>query len=176
MSIFLESALYVRKKDFVVFHILGICLFVRQRSFGIDDPAVFRSERQTLIPLQRCLSGPLNNIMAIAISVEKLFDIFQQTIQTFDRPTVSHNELDLYPQACSTGLQTTLEEDLGRFRVWANDIGAHRIGRSSLDFRLRDALHLVERILSLLEDLTEALDDGEFGYDLTQSFLSSLLN
>ena len=61
------------------------------------------------------------------------------------------------------GDQITLEDvedELGRFRIWSGNIGAHRIGRSSLDYRLRDASHIRKRVVSLLEDLKEILQEG----------------
>jgi hypothetical protein len=51
-------------------------------------------------------------------------------------------------------------DELGRFRVWAANIGAHRRGRISLDFRLRDALHIKERVQSLLRDLDDKVQQG----------------
>jgi hypothetical protein len=51
-------------------------------------------------------------------------------------------------------------DELGRFRVWAANIGAHRRGRMSLDFQLRDALHIKERIHSLLQDLNDKVQQG----------------
>jgi len=57
-------------------------------------------------------------------------------------------------------------DELGRLRVWAANIGAHQIGQSSLDYRLRDASHIKDQIIRLLErlqrllvDLKEALND-----------------
>ena len=50
-------------------------------------------------------------------------------------------------------------DELGRVRVWAANIGAHRIGQSSLDFRLRDASHISTQITKLLRDLKRTLDD-----------------
>jgi hypothetical protein len=56
----------------------------------------------------------------------------------------------------------TWREDLGRFRIWASNIGAHQRGQSSLDYRLRDASHIRNQILNLLKDLqatiVEAID------------------
>lgn len=43
-------------------------------------------------------------------------------------------------------------DEFGRFKVWSSNIGAHRSGRSSLDYRLRDASHIQKRVLELLED------------------------
>jgi hypothetical protein len=55
----------------------------------------------------------------------------------------------------------TANDQLARFKLWAGNIGAHRTGRSSLDYRLRDASHLygqtirlVERLIKLVEDAT----------------------
>lgn len=52
-------------------------------------------------------------------------------------------------------------DELGRFRVWAGNIGAHRKGRSSLDYRLRDASHIRSKVQSLLFDLQGAIQRGE---------------
>ena len=53
-------------------------------------------------------------------------------------------------------------DELGRFCMWANNIGAFlRIEhRNSLDFRLREAFTITSRIVELLEDLAESLGDG----------------
>ncbi|KAM0797365.1 hypothetical protein BDR22DRAFT_780021, partial [Usnea florida] len=51
------------------------------------------------------------------------------------------------------------EDELGRFRIWAANIGAHQTGCSSLDFRLRDASHVRAQIMKLLESLLRKLQD-----------------
>lgn len=57
-------------------------------------------------------------------------------------------------------------DELGRFCLWANNIGAFlRIEfRNSLDFRLREASKICSRVVEFLEDLVEALDDGKNGF------------
>jgi hypothetical protein len=50
-------------------------------------------------------------------------------------------------------------DELGRLRVWAANIGAHQIGQSSLDYRLRDASHIKDQIIRLLERLQRLLLD-----------------
>jgi hypothetical protein len=50
-------------------------------------------------------------------------------------------------------------DELGRLRVWATNIGAHQIGQSSLDYRLRDASHIKDQIIRLLERLRRLLID-----------------
>ncbi|EAU32780.1 predicted protein [Aspergillus terreus NIH2624] len=60
------------------------------------------------------------------------------------------------------------EDELGRLRVWSGNIGAHKSGQSSLDYRLRDASHIRDEVIRLLrcmrdlfQDLEEVLDEGE---------------
>ena len=52
--------------------------------------------------------------------------------------------------------QATLEEELGRFRVWVGNSGVHQSGRISLDHRL--LVHT--KFAQLLWDLKKALDEG----------------
>jgi hypothetical protein len=54
-----------------------------------------------------------------------------------------------------------IQDELGRFRVWAGNIAAHRPSHSrrSLEYRLRDSLRLRDTVLSLLRDLKRALDE-----------------
>jgi hypothetical protein len=54
-----------------------------------------------------------------------------------------------------------VSDEFGRFKVWSSNIGAHRSGRSSLDYRLRDASHIQKRVLELLGDLSQSLDEGK---------------
>ncbi|KAL9116232.1 MAG: hypothetical protein Q9227_000603 [Pyrenula ochraceoflavens] len=53
-----------------------------------------------------------------------------------------------------------VQDEQGRFRLWSGNIGAHRIGRASLDYRLRDASHIQQRTISLLDDLNETIEDA----------------
>ncbi|ETS79430.1 hypothetical protein PFICI_09283 [Pestalotiopsis fici W106-1] len=52
-------------------------------------------------------------------------------------------------------------EDSARFKVWVGNVGASRIGVNSLDFKLRDSSHIKNRILSLLDDLHECLNNAD---------------
>ncbi|CAF9921052.1 MAG: hypothetical protein ALECFALPRED_001699 [Alectoria fallacina] len=52
------------------------------------------------------------------------------------------------------------KDELGRLRMWAANIGAHQTGQSSLDFRLRDASHVREQIIKLLQSLLRRLQDA----------------
>ena len=50
------------------------------------------------------------------------------------------------------------EDEVGRLRVWAADVGADERGSLSLDYRLRDSSHLKDQISSLLEQLQRNCD------------------
>lgn len=54
----------------------------------------------------------------------------------------------------------TVNDHRARFKLWAGNIGAHRTGRSSLDYRLRDASHLHGQTIRLLERLIKLVDDA----------------
>jgi hypothetical protein len=61
-------------------------------------------------------------------------------------------------------------DQLGRFRLWAANIGALSFGRASLDYRLRDAEYLQQNVLSLLTDLKESLEEGQCNYPFDLQF------
>lgn len=70
-------------------------------------------------------------------------------------------EIRLLQNANVAGLDIgTWEDELGRLRIWAANIGAHQTGQSSLDFRLRDASHVREQIVKLLQGLLRKLQDA----------------
>ncbi|KAK8022536.1 hypothetical protein PG993_013303 [Apiospora rasikravindrae] len=58
-----------------------------------------------------------------------------------------------------------INDEQGKFKVWSGNIGAHRKGTSSLDYRLRDASNLRQEVQNLLEDLLEALADAKRIFD-----------
>ncbi|KAL9116988.1 MAG: hypothetical protein Q9187_006480 [Circinaria calcarea] len=60
----------------------------------------------------------------------------------------------------SAALQNSLTDQNGRFKVWAGNIGAHQTGKSSLDYRLRDASHIRTRVVRFLKDLQEQLNEA----------------
>jgi hypothetical protein len=57
----------------------------------------------------------------------------------------------------------TVCDGLGRFKIWAANIGAFQSiqASSSLDYRLREVPKVSKQIIDFLEDLSEALEDGE---------------
>lgn len=52
------------------------------------------------------------------------------------------------------------EDESTRFKMWAGNLGAHQSGRASLDYRLREAPHLHDQVIYLLEDLSQSLQDA----------------
>ncbi|KAF2801196.1 hypothetical protein K505DRAFT_227062 [Melanomma pulvis-pyrius CBS 109.77] len=55
---------------------------------------------------------------------------------------------------------SSISDEQGRFRVWSGNVGAHRTGLNSLNYRLRDASHLHRNVVSLLIDLEQKLRDA----------------
>ncbi|KAL8957876.1 MAG: hypothetical protein Q9193_004961 [Seirophora villosa] len=52
------------------------------------------------------------------------------------------------------------EDERGRLRMWAANIGAHQTGQSSLEFRLRDSSQIQQQIIRLLGNLALQLEDA----------------
>lgn len=53
----------------------------------------------------------------------------------------------------------TLDDEVGRFRVWAGNLGALQKGHSSLDYRLRGSPVLFSSALRLLNELEQNLNE-----------------
>ncbi|KAK3303045.1 uncharacterized protein B0T15DRAFT_538931 [Chaetomium strumarium] len=58
------------------------------------------------------------------------------------------------------GVVLQMMDERSRFKVWAGNIGAHRTGMSSLDYRLRDASHIKSQVLDLVRDLIQLIEDA----------------
>jgi hypothetical protein len=69
---------------------------------------------------------------------------------------VARKDLIAHDAEVPTSLWT---DELGRLRVWAANIGGHQTGQSSLDYRLRDASHIKDQVIRLLESLQRSLVD-----------------
>lgn len=57
--------------------------------------------------------------------------------------------------------EVALKADFGRFRVWAENVGAHRRNHESLDYRLSEAPKAKRMVLKLLEGLGSGLQKGK---------------
>lgn len=73
-------------------------------------------------------------------------------------------------------LRPSIKNQLGRFRVWSTNLGAHRTGRSSLNYRLQDASHIRTQVINLLNGLVECLQDGEFDAQVLHKLCSYKAN
>lgn len=89
-------------------------------------------------------------------------------------PSIATAALDIYKLSLELqNMRTTKKVDatsetlsrvlqhLGRYRVWSENIGAHRQGRVSLDYRLRDAAIMRKTIMTFLNDLKESIQQGK---------------
>ncbi|KAI1383486.1 uncharacterized protein F4822DRAFT_79220 [Hypoxylon trugodes] len=64
------------------------------------------------------------------------------------------------PNSSNEFVAFRITDEFARFKVWSSNIGAHRIGKSSLDYRLRDASHLQKQVENLLTDLSNSLKNA----------------
>ena len=76
----------------------------------------------------------------------------------------------LQTSAISRGTESRLsvvavQDELGRFKIWAGNIGAFQPATrsSSLEHRLRDASNVRDHIIRLLRDLNFTLNECKFG-------------
>jgi enamine deaminase RidA (YjgF/YER057c/UK114 family) len=83
-------------------------------------------------------------------------DQVQQSLRSFDSTLSALESNNSHMVSVAS-----LKDEMIRFKIWSSNIGAHRKGRSSLDFRLRDASHLRDHVSRLLAVLNESLEDGE---------------
>ena len=57
------------------------------------------------------------------------------------------------------------QDELGRLRLWAANIGAHQTKQSSLEFRLKDSSHIRGQVTNLLLDLGQTFQEVEHVLD-----------
>jgi hypothetical protein len=89
------------------------------------------------------------SIASLSLECQTHFEELGRTLETKDGGKFQ-NEL----------ANTAVDDELGRFRIWASNIGALNIGRASLDYRLRDAEYLRQNVTSLLEGLNKSMSEG----------------
>lgn len=65
------------------------------------------------------------------------------------------------PELSNEITSSEISDATGRFRIWCSNIGAHQTGRSSLQYRLRDASHLRDRVQTLLQSLISSTENGK---------------
>ncbi|KAK5626599.1 hypothetical protein RRF57_002314 [Xylaria bambusicola] len=90
----------------------------------------------------------------ITSHVTQCLDLFRDGLAVIDTVigTVNGDTLE------EKSLQKIRDEHT-RFKIWSGNIGAHHVGMSSLDYRLRDSSHIRGQIIRLLQDLRSLLED-----------------
>jgi hypothetical protein len=86
--------------------------------------------------------------MLIANYVNQCFELFKE----------AESNIEIY-ETNDPSSGVVLKEACARFNIWKNNIGAHRKGQASLDYRLRDASNLRKTVVDLLQDILSALKD-----------------
>src|SRR5579859_3650086 len=104
------------------------------------------------------------SITRLALDCQEQFEV---VIDTLERMKASDSEKGLS--------STELADELGRFRIWATNIGALRTGRASLDYRVRDADYLQQNVKSLLVELTGILSEGSYFSHFLDVIVKSLV-
>jgi hypothetical protein len=117
-------------------------------------------------PMSHLLPGQHEISLSYRACMLSFSQLFEQLRQARQAGTSSQS---LTPDANNTeevksfeAGEKQLDDDLGRFTIWAENCGAHRHGRTSLDHRLREAADVKQMVLELLENLNEDLQDGMY--------------
>ncbi len=100
--------------------------------------------------------GPRTDISTLGLECQKQFG---DLIDGLLRSGLNEGDGDLQDDLLSIAI-VPIKEELGRFRTWANNIGAVTSGRGSLDYRVMDAEYLRHNVKSLLESLRTSLIYG----------------
>jgi hypothetical protein len=90
----------------------------------------------------------------ISVRAKKCTDLLTQCSELFRQP--DHEDY--------SGVSSDeISDSLGRFRIWAGNIGALQQAevKSSLDHRVRDTPKIAAQISKILDDFVESLEDGK---------------
>lgn len=99
---------------------------------------------------------------SIRVLYKTCLEGFQQLDHVFRNASISNPiaiPLEIQQQA-----RDDVREQFERFQMWAGNSGAHRNGKMSLDYRLREALHMQEQVIELLESLDISLREGKLHF------------
>ncbi|KAF4998394.1 hypothetical protein FDECE_11821 [Fusarium decemcellulare] len=91
--------------------------------------------------------------MSTAISTRVMESVELFNFLTKESTTALYNVLE-FEQIKS------LEGECGRFIRWSKNIGAHKVGTSSLEYRLRDASQIRAQVIRLLDHIKRLLQDA----------------
>jgi hypothetical protein len=99
---------------------------------------------------------------AIASIATSCMTLFEQDIAEADQPD------DLFEEKAAFGVDEFLDNQAGRFRIWAANIGVFAAGHASLDYRLRDSPSVKTLMLDQLNSLQKFLRNGELSEGIFQ--------
>ncbi|KAF8417857.1 hypothetical protein EV426DRAFT_352969 [Tirmania nivea] len=85
---------------------------------------------------------------SIASQYERCIYTFSQLYERLESTDYDHDIL------------SRIEDEIGRFRVWAAQVGVRRSGSASLNYRLREAPHVHSRVSELIDEIQEDLENG----------------
>jgi len=97
--------------------------------------------------------------MATANPPQSIRDWYHSCIGTFEKITKGVGNCNLASGSHELALQL-VQDQIGRFRVWAGNLGAHHpaSNRMSLDYKLKEASHIHNTVVELLEELHTTLE------------------
>ncbi|KAF8252527.1 hypothetical protein K440DRAFT_536018, partial [Wilcoxina mikolae CBS 423.85] len=90
-------------------------------------------------------------------SVPDIGSLFQACVVSFKELFEILNEGD---SESAKDYVKSLREESSRFRIWVENMGVHRTGKISLDYRLREASKIKKMVSDLLKDLDKDLQKG----------------
>lgn len=93
----------------------------------------------------------MEDLHLIASHVESCFDGFHKACDGLRKADISTKRKIL---------PWNINDELGRFRLWCGNAAAHRRGKSSLDYKLREASHIRDRVLELLKNLCTVIQEA----------------
>jgi hypothetical protein len=101
-----------------------------------------------------------DNPASIFVMCQECFELFDSLGSTLDEMTPTQANERQFDRDLS---RSVIQDASSKFKAWAVNIAAfHKPQlRSSLDFRLKEATEIRERIVKILHGLQESLNDGQ---------------
>jgi len=93
-------------------------------------------------------------------SVNKISTEVRSCIRAFEGLLGSINQTGAFTQAAADETKKRFGDQNDRFELWVGNIGAHKQGQSSLDFRLRDAAHIKDAVVIIVIRLRDMLAES----------------
>jgi hypothetical protein len=92
------------------------------------------------------------------VAERTIYAIVRQCLNAF---TLLRSALEKPGRLYSNSISApAIDDEIGRFRGWASNLGALKTDRSSLDYRLSDIAFLFDHVTTLLDDLQTSILEG----------------